>query len=327
MENIIDVRLLTASHVARSVIVTRSQNRPKFLSDKKFVNICWPTPAQLTYETIVSKQFARCYWQQNSTNRKKLLFAVTKELEHEGRCRIYRRVERKEFLLKQLTFEEFERVIGTRLHNLRYQEPDINGTEFTFDFDSFAENEHILVEAPNNSVIYNGVFQFNSCINNAYCFIKFDSRSHVIRWKKEYVRQIRLDSARPKRTAKPTQHFINETSDRNNVTAASNNIDASATGIAMENSDYEELLARHGNGNENKQCLDESWLIGKGFVRNEVDNHPCVMCFEPIKLQDTVYNIECNGKLQHMFHKHCTFRYVVEQKFVFCPLCKESWIQ
>ena len=185
MENIIDVRTVTSNHIAQSIIVTRSRNRPRFFNLDKFKNNRWPTPAHLTYEAIVSKSFASFYWCQDGSRRNILLNAISKELSHEGRNRIYRRIEGQEFFIQCLSIDEFQHIIMTRLQNLRYQSSRNTEIEFHFDFNNFQENEKIMVEAPSQTVMYNGVFQFNSCINNNYCYIQFDSRSHILKWKNQ----------------------------------------------------------------------------------------------------------------------------------------------
>ena len=174
--------------------------------------------------------------------------------------------------------------------------------------------------------MYNGVFQFNSCINDTYCFIKFDSRSHVIRWKKQYVKKVELDGVRPRRCVRRTQHFINEMSANRTVEASSTAHVSVSIDNSINGNDYEEQLERFGYGNENKPSLDESWLDGQGFVHNSKDNVPCVICCEPIKFDDTVYNIKCYGKLQHIFHKVCIYKYVVENRNVSCPICRNEWL-
>ena len=143
---------------------------------------------------------------------------------------------------------------------------------------------------------------------------------------KTICEKIELDGIRPKRCVRRTQHFINEMSANRTVEASS----TAHVSVSIDNSnngnDYEEQLERFGYGNENKPSLDESWLDGQGFVHNSKDNVPCVICCEPIKFDDTVYNIKCYGKLQHIFHKVCIYKYVVENRNVSCPICRNEWL-
>ena len=324
MENIIDVRTVTSNHIAQSIIVTRSRNRPRFFNLDKFKNNRWPTPAHLTYEAIVSKSFASFYWCQDGSRRNILLNAISKELSHEGRNRIYRRIEGQEFFIQCLSIDEFQHIIMTRLQNLRYQSSRNTEIEFHFDFNNFQENEKIMVEAPSQTVMYNGVFQFNSCINNNYCYIQFDSRSHILKWKKDFVKGIELHGERPKRRVKPTQHYINESTVNNSIARESATIE-----IQNQNdgSTYDQYMEEFGYGDENKQSLDAAWLEKQGLVTiTETCEDPCVICGESISLQETVYNIKCYGKLQHIFHKRCIYTNVVEYKRVNCPICKDDWL-
>ena len=327
MEKVIDIRTFTVRKLARSIIISRSNNKPKFYNVPKFKNSPWPTPALLTYETVVSIPFAKHYWKQNSANRKTLLHAVTREFDHESRSRIYRRIEGNDFLIEQLTATEFEEVVLVRLHNHQYKDPKPNDRPFDFDYSSFHINERIMVDSPSKTVIYDGNFQFLSCINTDYCFVQFYSRpNHLIRWKKEYVRRIEMNGSRPRRQVRQTQFYINESS--NNSLLETNTSDNSQrnTDVTANGNDYEELMEISGFGNENMPCLDESWLHEQGYIQNPEKDHPCVICWEPIELHENVYHIKCDGKFQHIFHSHCIYKHVVKSKKTNCPLCRDDWI-
>ena len=324
MENIVDVRSLSSHHIAQSIIITRSRNRPRFFNTDSLKNNCWPTPAHLTYEAIVSPLLARFYWRQDGRRRNILLNTICIELNHESRNRIYRRIEGQEYLLECLTLEEFQKVILTRLQNLRYGSCNSNDVEFEFDFENYQDNEKIMVEAPSRTVMYNGVFRFNSCINKHYCYIQFDSRSHILKWRKEYVQRIDLYGGRPKRKVKQTQHYINEVLDNNTRLRES---ETHLTPNENDGTNYEDYLERFGYGNENKPSLDAAWLKKQGVVTiTDESIDPCSICGEVISLKDTVYNIKCHGKLQHIFHKHCIYQNVVVHKRVDCPICRDDWL-
>ena len=190
MSNYIHYRSLTPNHISRSVIISPSNERPIFMRTALLNGIPWPTPATRAYESVVSLSFSRFYWNQDPPERKILLKSVSQELFHEGGGRIYTRFnENNEVLVKQ-TVSEFISIIKTRLVNLRKIRSEVaNLRDYSNHFSDFTAGEKVMVMSRSNQ-IYNGIFQFDSVINNNYCYIKFDSRQHIMRWEKTLVEHI-----------------------------------------------------------------------------------------------------------------------------------------
>ena len=78
----------TANQMAKSIIISRSGERPSFLNLDKFKSVPYPTPAMLTYDRVVSHNFSKFYWSQEPRKRLVLCVAVCRELFHEGRFEI-----------------------------------------------------------------------------------------------------------------------------------------------------------------------------------------------------------------------------------------------
>ena len=152
----------------------------------------WPTPAMRTYESVVSREFAQYYWKQDDMNRQIMLNSVTRELHHECGQRIYKRMSSNIEILHRQSVEEFKRIILKRMVNFRYPTEEISYPNY-YDtlFGSFSEGERVLVSS-RSRVVYEGIFQFISVVDSNYCYIKFDSRNHIICWDKSLVEHMNL---------------------------------------------------------------------------------------------------------------------------------------
>ena len=220
MSTTLHTRSLTSRHISRSIIITRSSQRPLFLNDPRFAGNGWPTPAMLVYEKVVSISFSHFYWLQNSDKRQVLLEAVSRELYTEGGGKIYKRHSQDTRSLIKLDLEEFQRIITKRLLNNRYK-TIIPGTEVIFhhNFSSFTKGEKIMVSTP-SSMTYDGIFHFDSVINNEYCFVKFESRNDIISWPKRLLHHIDLNDVSDMRVTRQMSKrrrldMIRESNDRN----------------------------------------------------------------------------------------------------------------
>ena len=318
MSNYINVDTLNSNHLSRSIIISRSSSRPSFMSDDKFRDNAFPTPAMKTYEYIVSHSFSRFYWNQDPPKRVILVLSLCRELLHEGGGRIYKRHPRNNNVLIKLSLEEFRATVLNRLHNLRYktQESDTE-SYFHYNFDDFSEGEQVMVTSPSN-VMYNGTFQFQSVINNEYCYIKFDSRRYMLRWECRHITKINLDDYPTRRV---TRHMVRE---RNDLEAASAHFTASEEIFNGERS-YEGFISFFGNGTENKSVLDEKWLRAQEMTKNTVPKHGCPICLATINGDEIVYDVRCAGVLKHPLHLRCMQECVQRKKTDSCPLCREFW--
>ena len=202
MSNFIHYRNFTTNHVARSIIVTPSRVRPTWMNTEHFENSQWPTPAMRTYEAVVSIPFIRFYFDQDSDKRQVLLDAVSRELYHEGGGRIYKRFSSNgEILIKQ-NLDEFKVIINKRLINHRHDTlQEAARIDFNSILSSFSEGERVMVSS-RSTVMYEGVFKFDSVINTNYCYIQFDSRPHVIRWEKSLVHKIDISDSSNRRVTR-----------------------------------------------------------------------------------------------------------------------------
>ena len=193
---------MSTNHVARSIIVTPSRVRPTWMNTEYFENSQWPTPAMKTYEAVVSIPFIRYYFNQDYNNRKVLLEAVSRELYHEGGGRIYKRFSSNgEILIKQ-NLDEFKAIINKRLINHRHDtRQEAARIDFNLILSSFTEGERVMVSS-RSTVMYEGIFKFDSVINTDYCYIQFDSRPHVIRWEKNLVHKIDVSDSSNRRVTR-----------------------------------------------------------------------------------------------------------------------------
>ena len=341
-------RSLTANHIARSIIITADYRRPQFMNTEALMRNSWPTPAMKTYKRVVSIEFSSFFWKQDSITKKMLLMSISRELFHEGGGRIYKRASNASDILVKQSVEYFQQMVKKRLQNLRYKQ-DSSTTQHDYDslLDSFTEGEKVMVESM-SSLNYEGTFQFNSIINSDFCYIQFDSRTHIIRWKKSLVKHIDLtdnSGRRITRSMTKRQRIDNLTSntpvgeneeihqDANHddeTSVARSNV-ARATSVQEFGGDdvpggfsYENLIAMFGNGMENKSSFDEGWLTKKGFVENSLRNHQCYICLNYVDHKEVVYNIKCGDEVKHPLHRDCAQRYVAS-KGTNCPGCRFDW--
>ena len=186
------IKRLSPNHVAKSIFVTPTNLRPSFLKKAPFLSNAWPTPAIRTYHRVVSIPFAKFFWCQNELIRKRLLRAVSRELYHEGGGRVYKRLTGKTDMLVKQTLREFQDQVLTRLNNIRYEVIALHGYfEFDHILSEYSEGEKVMLET-RTTTIYDGIFEFDLVINSKYCYIKFDSRQHVMRWEKSFIKWINL---------------------------------------------------------------------------------------------------------------------------------------
>ena len=199
MSNYIHYRNFTPNHLARSIVINCSNVRPSWMNQDPYKSNHWPTPASKTYHAVISVPFIRWFFSQEPDKRNILLKAVTRELYHEGGGRIYKRFSpNTEILIKQGLLE-FQAAISKRLDNFRYdtrQEPD--RMDYNRILSSFSEGERVMVGSRSN-VMYDGIFQFDSVINSDYCYIKFDSRPHIVRWEKSLIQKIDISDTSNRR--------------------------------------------------------------------------------------------------------------------------------
>ena len=192
MSNYIHYRNFTSNHVARSIIVTPSSVRPRWMDTDTFRSNQWPTPAMRTYETIVSNAFVHFYFSQDPSRREVLLNAVSREFHHEGGGRIYKRLSSNGDILVKQSLDEFKVIILKRLENLRYDASQFSERiDYNSIQSSFSDGERVMVSS-RSSIMYEGIFQFDSVINSNYCYIQFDSRQHIMRWEKRLVQKINV---------------------------------------------------------------------------------------------------------------------------------------
>ena len=192
MNNFIHYRNLSRNHIARSVIITPSNEVPSFMSYGPFQGIGWPTPATKAYKSVVNVSFTKFYFAQDTSKRDILLNAVTHELFHEGGGRVYKRVSGNPDILMKQSRREFQHIIKKRLVNLRHLTVNVPiSRDYDAAFAEYARGEKVMVSL-RSSAIYEGIFQFVSIINSDYCYIEFDSRQHIVRWERRYVTKIDL---------------------------------------------------------------------------------------------------------------------------------------
>ena len=192
MSDYIHYRSITSNHLSRSIIISQSNYRPNWMNSEPFQRNTWPTPAMRTYESIVSREFAQYYWKEGHTNREIMVNSVSRELHHECGRRIYKRLSSNVEILHRQSVDDFKQIILKRLLNLRYPTEEISHPHY-YDtlFGSFTEGERILVSS-RSRVVYEGIFQFISVVDSNYCYIKFDSRNHIICWEKSLVEHMNL---------------------------------------------------------------------------------------------------------------------------------------
>ena len=283
----------TANQMAKSIIISRSGERPSFLNWDKFKSVPYPTPAMLTYDRVVSHNFSKFYWSQEPRKRLVLCVAVCRELFHEGRGRIYRRDSTRSDILVPVSMEEFRTIVQKRLLNLRYtSRTSDDNLNFTYEFENFSQGEKVMVESP-SSLTYQGIFQFHSVINSDYCYIKFDSRNHILRWKTSLVKSINLFSEDNRRITRQMTREMSNTPDDivgNGVTSTQNTMNRVQSDNHTEELPggygYDNLIRLFGYGDENKSVLDEAWLNSQGIVKNSKSDSNCAICLETIKINE-----------------------------------------
>ena len=298
MSNYIHYRNINSNHLARSIIVSRSNYPPTWMNTELFQRNSWPTPATRTYEAIVSRDFAQYYWLQDSPKREIMVNSVARELHHEGGGRIYTRLSSNGDILVRQSVDEFKRIIMKRLLNLRYPTEEVTHADY-YDslFSPFTEGERVLVSS-RSTLVYEGVFQFVSVINSDHCYIQFDSRSHIISWDINLVEHINISDvpnrrltrqmARAQQTTgtvavaagasrgQSRQRRLDHGSDTDTIS------DDSLDEVAIDNSFPQggEGVARARNNNQEEQgsnnSLDQG---GEGVARARNNNHDMIETF------------------------------------------------
>ena len=287
----------------------------------KFKHVPYPTPAMIVYNKVLSVAFARFYWAQEPSRRKVLSMAVTRELYHEGGGRVYKRLRGKKDVLVKLNFDEFHKVVLTRLLNDRYTVDELaEYRSVNYDFDTFTEGEKIMAQTL-TSVIYNGTFQFHSIINRDYCYIKFDSRPHIMKWKTSLVNGIDLHRDSDRRVTRQMARLRNDAAP--SVSATDDSV--SAIDESNEGWLFEYFLATLGPVDENKTGLDEKWLKRQGVIPNSVAGYECSICLNAVQKDEEVFKITCDGHLKHPLHKKCARDLMNMMKVTSCPTCRASW--
>ena len=187
MTNYIHYRTISSDHLSKSIIISQSNFPPTWMSADQFRRNTWPTPTMRLYETIISCDFTQYYWRQDTTKREIMVNSVAREIHYESGGKIYKRLSNNADMLHKQTVEEFKQIIKTKLGNQRDQTDDLwNPNYYDTLFGSFTEGERVLVSSRSGQ-IYEGIFQFISVVNSNYCYIKFDSRNHIIRWGKIWL--------------------------------------------------------------------------------------------------------------------------------------------
>ena len=172
------------------------------MNNEPFSRNNWPTPAMRLYRTVVSIPFIRFVFSQEPARRDVLIKSVCRELYHEGGGRIYTRHPSIADILIKQDYSQFQTIVRKRFDNFRY---DLRQEEDLFDYNliesQFSEGEKVMVSSRSN-IMYDGIFQFDSVINSEYCYIQFDSRSHIVRWKKNMIQKIDVNDSSNRRVTR-----------------------------------------------------------------------------------------------------------------------------
>ena len=161
--------------------------KPKFMNrEERLREVSWPTPAMKTYYAIVTTGFASFYFNVlEQHDQQRILSCVCQELIYQGMGRIYKRHDRSPNHLVKLSYDEFSRVVLTRLHNRRYVDTDSD--PYSHVFSPFTPGDIVTAQTRTGQLL-RGTYRFDSVIDNDYVYIKFDFRRHVTIWEKRLVR-------------------------------------------------------------------------------------------------------------------------------------------
>ena len=55
------------------------------------------------------------------------------------------------------------------------------------------------------------------------------------------------------------------------------------------------------------------------MVDKEFENNECIICLEPMVINDKVKILECG----HMYHYDCINKWIEKKKEINCPLCSK----
>ena len=302
MSNYIHYRSISSDHLSKSIIISESDHPPTWMYSNQFRNNTWPTPAMRTYESIICCDFAQYYWRQNANKREIMVKSLARELHHESGGKIYTSLPDNADMLHKQTVEEFKQIIKTKLVNQRYSTEELwNPNQYDSCFGSFAEGERVLATSL-SGVTYEGSFQFTSVVNSNYCYIKFDSRNHIVCWDQNLVEHITLASnnnqritrqmARRQRAGTSEQDAIvlsddEATSDDSSINDEDNNsLDQNGMGVARGRTENNQNLPSFAssaindrfivNGNENNNVGFVSWndeqISGSTSDQNNIVN-------------------------------------------------------
>ena len=268
--NIIAMTEITPNHLRRSIVVTQGNMKPKFMNrEERLRDVSWPTPAMKTYYAIVSSGFASFYFRAlEQHDQERILSCVCQELIYQGMGRIYKRHERSPNHLVKVTYDEFSRIVLTRLHNRRY---DPDPEHYSHVFSPFSPGDIVTAETRTGQLL-RGTYRFDSIIDNDYVYIKFDFRIHVTIWEKNLVR-LADDSQSTGRTAREEtgeRPAVNQVVMRGTESALAGNEDDGVTrreniggetgdprseheretGTALAGNEDDQVMRRDNNGGE-----------------------------------------------------------------------------
>ena len=327
MDNYIHYRSLNQRHISRSIVITQTYVRPTFMDSDRLQHLSWPTPAMQTYERVVTPALAIFYFRQDQSKRKHLLRSVSRELYYESGGRVYKRLRNNSDVLVKQSIQQFEKIIKKRFDNIRYDDPIVGTSVNDYDhfFDDLEEGHKVMVNS-RSTLIYGGVFQFNSIINRHYCYIDFDSRLQAIRWERMFVERINVEDNSNRRVTRQMSRSRNSVNGINSQLQSNINVRSVIMGHddITDSTSFETLLHSFGNGRENMSHFDEGWLLSKGFTKNNVADFQCSICLGTIKKDTEIYDIKCGEKVLHPLHKNCA-KLFIQSKATTCPACRFAW--
>ena len=255
MSHYIHYRTISSDHLSKSIIISQSNHPPTWMNTDQFRSNTWPTPAMRLYESIISCDFTQYYWRQDTTKREIMINSVAREIHHECDGKIYKRLPNNADILHKQTVDEFKQIIKTKLVNQRNQTEDLwNPNYYDSLFGSFTEGERVLVSSLSGP-LSDGTFQFISAVNSNYCYIKFDSNNHIVRWDKNLIERINLSDYNNQRVTR--QMARRQRTGRNEQDA-----------IVL--SDTEATSEHSSDGEEDSNSLNQN---GMGVARARNDNN------------------------------------------------------
>ena len=327
MNNYLHILSLNPRHISRSIVITQTYIRPTFMDTTRLRNHSWPTPAMRTYERVVTPALAKFYFKLDSNKRMHMLRSVARELYYESGGRIYKRMNNNSDVLVKQNMEQFIKIVKKRLDNIRYDDI-LSGTskeDYDHYFCNLKEGDRVLVQS-RSSLLYDGVFQFNSVINRHYCYIDFDTRSHAIRWERRLVQSMDLDDTNHRRITRQMTR-LQRSIERESLQRSgqqNHNVEDIIEDIVTDGTSFETLSALFGDGTENMSHFDENWLTQKGLIRNNVQGCKCAICLAYVEKDIEIYNIKCGENLLHPLHKQCA-KDLIRSKATSCPSCRYPW--